>query len=599
MTCERMSGGHRVVRYFGLALLAGLLATLPIALAQQYPSGYQLFTDGTAVLVEDYASIPPSSLRNEGPYPAPIDYSDQLGRPNSFRSEPSGAPLSASRFFVVDQNGILYILDKATKKFIPYIDIGKIYPKFTTDPALGLGFVSIQFDPGYAKNGKFYTVHTEKPSMSGSNAPSNASMPGLNLSGFTTTAAINSPAGEVGFESIITEWTDTNIKNSTFEGTSRELLRAGLNFALHPMADMIFNPLARPGSPDYGNLYVSVGDGTSGERAGPTHTIPQRLDALPGKILRITPDIALRPKDMLSSNGRYRIPSTGPDPNPFLSVSIARPEVFAYGLRNPHRLSWDPETNTLIAADIGNHLWEEINIITKGSNYGWAEREGPEQTFIGGPNGGKTGSTVDPPIPFPSNDTIVVDGLETPVTPVYPVAFYSHQDGVAMGAGFVYRGKLMPRLTGKYVFSEITTGRLFYADLKEMIAAHGIHNKSAQIHEIQIMYKSKYDKSAQGPVKWRMYDIVAEGFSHKGGIPVPNSVVPGASVLVGGTRGTNTTEPKLDPYGVKYGGGRADVRMARGGDGEIYLLSKADGWIRKLVAVTTPPPAAKTAAAAR
>jgi hypothetical protein len=590
---------HRGVRFSGIGLLASFLATLSIALGQQYPSRYQIFTDGTAVLVEDYASMPPSSLRNNGPYPAPINYSDQLGRPNSFRSEPSDAPLSAKRFFIVDQNGTLYILDRISRKFAPYIELGKIYPKFTTDPVYGLGFVSIQFDPGYAKNGKFYTVHTEKPSMPGTGAPNNASLPGLNLTGFTITAPINSPAEEVRFESILTEWTDTNIKNSTFEGTSRELLRAGLNFGLHPMADMIFNPLARPGSPDYGNLYISVGDGTAGEQEGPTHTIPQRLDALPGKILRITPDIKLRPKDMLSSNGRYRIPSTGSDPNPFVSVSIARPEVFAYGLRNPHRLSWDAETNTLIAADIGNHLWEEINIIVRGGNYGWAEREGHEQTFIGGPNNGKTGSTVNPQVPFPSNDTLIVEGLETPVAPMYPVAFYSHQDGVAMGAGFVYRGKLMPQLNGKYVFSEITTARLFYADLKEMIAAHGIHNKSAQIHEMQVMYKSPYDKSAQAPTKWRMYDIVAEGFSHKGGIPAPNSVVPGASTLTGGTRGANTSEPKLDPYGTKYGGGRADVRMALGGDGEIYLLCKADGFIRKLVAVATPPPDTTAAPAVR
>lgn len=474
MASKRMNRERRTVRYCGLTLLASLLVILPAAIAQQYPSGYQIYTDGTAVVVEDYASMPPSSLKGDGPYPHAVDYHDQLGRPNSFRSEPADAPLAARRFFVVDQNGTLYILDKATRKFTPYLEIGKIYPKFTTDPVYGLGFVSIQFDPGYAKNGKFYTVHTEKPSLPGSNAPDNSALPGLDLKGFTTTAAINSPAGDVGFESILTEWTDTNIKNSTFEGTSRELLRAGLNFGLHPMADMIFDPLAKPGSPDYGNLYISVGDGTAGERPGPTHTVPQRLDALPGKILRITPDINLRPKDMLSSNGRYRIPSTGPDPNPFVSVKIARPEVFAYGLRNPHRLSWDPVTNTLIAPDIGNHLWEEINIIHKGANYGWAEYEGPEKTFIGGPNSGKTGSTVDPKVPFPDDDKIVVEGLEEPVTPLFPVAFYSHQDGVAMGAGFVYRGKLLPQLNGKYVFTEITTARVFYADLKDMLEAAGI-----------------------------------------------------------------------------------------------------------------------------
>ena len=125
MAITRMTGGLGSVRYLGLLLVAGLLTTLPIALAQQYPSAYQIFTDGTAVVVDDYASMPPSSLRGDAAYPAPINYSDQLGRPNSFRSEPSDAPLSATRFFVVDQNGTLYILDKATKKFTPYIEIGK------------------------------------------------------------------------------------------------------------------------------------------------------------------------------------------------------------------------------------------------------------------------------------------------------------------------------------------------------------------------------------------------------------------------------------------------------------------------------------------
>jgi hypothetical protein len=74
-----------------------------------------------------------------------------------------------------------------------------------------------------------------------------------------------------------------------------------------------------------------------------------QLGALQGKILRITPDLALRPNDKLSENGRYRIPSTGPDPNPFISVAGARPEILAYGLRNPHRMDWDPVSNTLLA----------------------------------------------------------------------------------------------------------------------------------------------------------------------------------------------------------------------------------------------------------
>lgn len=587
-----MTGRPIAARIFSsFVLLAGVLAGPPAALAQ-YPAAPQLLKDGTAILLEDYASVPLGSMRFSGPYPAPIDYRGQLGKVNALRSEPAGAPQSKTRFFVVGQNGILYHLNKATKAFSAYIDFGKIFPRFNTDPNLGMGVVSIEFDPAYAKNGRFYTIHTENPAAAAPAAPTIADTPGLNLNGYGTTPVINPPAGEGRWESIIVEWTDTDIGNSTFEGTARELLRIGTNFARHPVADLIFNPLARPGDADYGNLYISTGDGEAGERAGVTHTIPQRLDALQGKILRITPDISLRPNDRLGANGRYRIPSTGPNANPFMAVSSARPEIYAYGLRNPHRMSWDAATDTFIAADIGNHSWEELNIITKGTNYGWAEREGPEQTFVGGPNGGRTAGQIDPPPPFPSPDLLTVDGLEKPVAPVYPVAAYSHRDGIAMGGGFVYRGKAMPQLVGRYLFSDIASGRLFYADLAEMIAARAATNKQAKISELQIVYKSPYDITVQGAVNRRMFDIVADAFINKKGLRSKNCVLPDGSsssegLLTCGRRGHGP-----DPYGVEYGGGRADVRLAMDGDGELYVLSKSDGMIRKMVSVVTPPPAA-------
>jgi hypothetical protein len=566
-----MAAKHTIGR-LGVQWRGGLFVLLWIALgaikpavSQEYPPGPQITKDGTALLVQDYANLPLSTARKEAaPYPPAVDYSVQLGRPTSFHSEPDGAPLAKKRFFVVDQNGVLYILDKATRKFTPYLDLGKIYPRFISEPPFGMGFVSMVFDPNYAKNGRFYTVHTEKVSMKGSRQPDNASLPGLDLTGFKTTNAINPPAGDVGFECIVTEWTDTNINNAAFEGKSREVLRAGTNFSIHPMGDMIFNPLAKPGSPDYGNLYIGIGDGAAGERPGATHNLPQRLDAFAGKIIRITPDVTLRPRDMLSSNGQYRIPSTGPDANPFVSIATARPEIYAYGFRNPHRLSWDPKTNTLIAAEVGLSSWEEVNIITKGSNYGWAEREGPEQVFVGGPNGGKTGSRANPRVLFPTNDTLAVDGLHTPVQPLYPVIFYSHEDGNAMGSGYVYRGKLMPQLRGKYVFTDILNGRLFYADFNDMLAARGVHGKFAQVHEIQIVYQAP--NGSGPPIKRAMSDIVADAFIAKGGKSSPNKRLP-------------------DPYNeaVRYGG-RADVRLALGGDDELYMLCKTDGWIRKLVA---------------
>src|ERR1700730_13831604 len=169
---------------FGLFLVGGLLASASIASAQyplQYPSKSQVSKDGTTVLLEDFANPPLSSMTHAGMADTEINFKGQLGRMNSLRSEPANAPLSASRFFVIDQSNTLYILDKATKKFTPYLKFADVFPKFESDTGNTAGVVSIGFDPGYAKNGKFYTVHIEKPDMDGSATPTNARMPALDL----------------------------------------------------------------------------------------------------------------------------------------------------------------------------------------------------------------------------------------------------------------------------------------------------------------------------------------------------------------------------------------------------------------------------------
>ena len=399
---------------FNLGLLVVCLAAATAAFAQ-YPTQSQVSKDGTAVMLEDYANPPLTNATHSGANATAIDYKLQLGRVSSMRAEPANAPLASSRVFVNDQSSTLYILDTATKKFTPYLKFSDVFPKFSSDKGNATGIVSITFDPAYAKNGKFYTVHTENPELPGTAAPVNTQLPGLSLTGFTTTDPVNPPAGPVHRESVLVQWTDTNIRNATFERTARELLRVGYD-RNHPMDDTIFDPLAKPGSNDYGNLYVGVGDGAQGETPGPSHTLPQQLNTLLGKVLRITPDINLRPKDMLSANGRYRIPSTGPDPNPFLNVAGARGEIYAYGLRHPHRLAWDSTSKTLLIIDIGLHYWEEINIVAKGANYGYPEREGNEQLFVD--DAGKTGSLENPPVAFPDRDLLKVDGIEEPVVPI-------------------------------------------------------------------------------------------------------------------------------------------------------------------------------------
>jgi len=563
---------------WGLLLFSVALGA-PTAWAQ-YPSGPQVTKDGTVVVLQDYASLPLSS-RTTSSYPPAIDYSSQLGRANFLRSEPGLAPQSSSRFFVNDLNRNLYILNKADKSFTQYINFEEVFPKFVS-LNYALGLVTFIFDPDYANNGKFYTVHVEDPNKSGSAVPTNTSLPGLDVTGYTTTDALNPPAGPVVWHAVLVEWTDTDLNNSTFEGTAREILRVGFNIGVHPMGDLLFNPLAQPGDTDYRNLYIAVGDAATGEQYyGGTHTIPQRLDAVLGKILRITPDTALHPDDELSPNGRYTIPTSGSDPNPFVSLTLAnlKKEIYAYGFRNPHRMSWDPDSNKLIVNDIGLYSWEEVNLVTKGSNYGYAEREGTEQLFVtNDANNGKTGSQTSPPTPFPAQDSLDVAGISAPVTPVYPAAAYSHNDGDAISSGFVYRGQLMPTLRGKYIFGDITTARLFYADLADMIANDndGIRTTLAAIHELQVVFDSPYDNPDQGPVTRRLFDIVADEYAQKGGYA--GSALPG---------GANATDGN-DPDGIPYGGGRADIRLALGGDGEIYVLSKSDGMVRALVAAYPP-----------
>ena len=260
-------------------------------------------------------------------------------------------------------------------------------------------------------------------------------------------------------------------------------------------------------------------------------------------------------------------------------------------MRHPHRFDWDATAKTLLVIDIGLHYWEEVDLAVKGANYGYPDREGNEQLFI--EDAGKTGSLENPPVPFPDRDLLHVDGLDEPIAPVYPAAVYSHREGDSIGSGFVYRGKMMPQMRSEGIFNDMTTGRIFYTDLNEMIATHGQRNHQAQIRELQMMYKSPYDSSSPSASKRRMFDIVAESYSHKGGTPAQDRVLPGAAAATTGWRDPEKKQPKADAEAKPYGGGRADVRMASGGDGEIYVLSKSDGMIRKMTAVVTAPPAAK------
>jgi mono/diheme cytochrome c family protein len=166
----------------------------------------------------------------------------QLARVNYLRDEPGGR-----RFFVNDLNGPLYILDKQTKQFTTYLDFNGLagrsglFPKFTFERNFATGLINVIFDPDYARNGVFYTIHMEDPTTDAAVEPKSGVIPGLDLSGYRTTPAIVTPTlpgAVINREAVVIEWTDRNIANAAFEGTARELLRTQLPSPIHPLGEM-------------------------------------------------------------------------------------------------------------------------------------------------------------------------------------------------------------------------------------------------------------------------------------------------------------------------------------------------------------------------
>ena len=487
-----------------------------------------------------------------------------LARVNSLREEPGGA----SRFFVNDLNGPVYILDKATRKLTTYLDFNGrdgrtgVFHKFAYETGWANGFVNLQFDPAYRSNGRFYTVHLEDPALAGSALPDNAHAAGFTVRGYETTTPIRTP-GEIQREGVLIEWTDTNTSNTTFEGTARELMRIQLNTRIHPLGDLIFNPTARRGDAEWRVLYIGCGDGGSGESRTSIRSNPQRLDTLVGKILRIVPDpTEHQATSVVSDNGRYRIPSD----NPFVSMQSARKEIWASGFRNPHRLHFaidpaDAGNNRLIANSIGLHTWETVNFVHRGANYGYSRREGNE-TLTPGNQIVKQLPEIDT-IPVQVTDT-VTNGT---IAPTYPVIQYGHVPGGgdAIGSGVLYNGTLIPALRGKYIFTDITTGRIWYADYKEMLAAEAGHpGAMAERHEVKILWDDPLDTPDAGK---KMYDTmfrIAETAYHVRGGKDPD--LPGTSLV--------------------SGSGRADAHVAVDAAGELYIFTKADGVIRSVIGGT-------------
>ncbi|MFT3946679.1 MAG: PQQ-dependent sugar dehydrogenase [Agriterribacter sp.] len=324
--------------------------------------------------------------------------------------------------FVNDLNGQLYKIKNGQP--VLYMDIIKLRPKFIYQPGLATGLGSFAFHPDFAKNGLFYTTHTE---------PSHTVKAEFNYSDSVKSAV----------QWVVTEWKVKDPAADSFAGRSRELFRADMVSVIHGIQEITFNPLAKPGNEDYGLLYIGAGDGGCVENGYPL--LATDKSKIWGTILRIDP------LGRNSANGHYGIPPG----NPLLqnASNKAPSEIYAYGFRNPHRVTWTKNGDMLVC-NIGQHHIESVNLVAPGKDYGWPIREG---RFVIDPNG-----DINNVYPLPPDDSVYK------IT--YPVAAFDHDEGIAISGGLEYWGHDIPQLNGKYLFGDIPSGRLFYistSDIKQ------------------------------------------------------------------------------------------------------------------------------------
>ncbi|MEH6408159.1 MAG: PQQ-dependent sugar dehydrogenase [Leeuwenhoekiella sp.] len=300
------------------------------------------------------------------------------------------------RLFIVEQGGLIKIVSSdGNVNETPFLDLS---PLISTGGEKGL--LGLAFHPSYQTNGIFFVNYT-------------------NIDGNTTIAKFN-----------------VSTENADIADASSEtiILTQTQPYSNHNGGCIAFGP--------DGYLYIGLGDGGN---AGDPENRAQNLNTFLGKLLRLDID----------SNATYAIPSD----NPFIDNPDARDEIWAYGLRNPWKFSFDNGTGNLWIADVGQNIYEEINKVlatASGLNYGWRCYEA-DNTF--------------------NNESTCPDINAL----TFPVANYSHDnDGVfkcSVTGGYVYRGSEFPNLTGKYIFADYCSGEI------GLITADGSDNYAIQYSE--------------------------------------------------------------------------------------------------------------------
>ena len=292
------------------------------------------------------------------------------------------APGDATTFYVAERGGRIR---KATRGAAPSLFLQ--FPSGTVDARGEGGFLGFAFHPAWARGTREVFVSY---TVQGTGTP---------------------------LRSVVARVRSTDGGATLDAGTFETLLTIDQPYTNHNGGGVAFGP--------DGFLYLGFGDGGS---AGDPLNAGQRTDTLLGKMLRIDVD---RREGALA----YAIPPT----NPFAASTTSRREIFAWGLRNPWRWSFDTKTGDLWAGDVGQDRVEEIDLVVRGGNYGWKIREG-DRCYPSG------------------NDTCTRLGL------VEPVFTYGRADGVSITGGFVYRGARVPSLAGTYLFGDFASGSVWALD---------------------------------------------------------------------------------------------------------------------------------------
>ncbi len=293
-------------------------------------------------------------------------------RPVDFQSPGDGS----GRVFVVEQAGVVKVFDNRADvgAAAVFLDIrSRVRDQGNEEGLLGLAF-----HPNFSSNGYFYVDYT-------------ASNPRRTV--------------------VARYRADPNDPDRALPDSETVILEVNQPYSNHNGGQVVFGP--------DGYLYIALGDGGSG---GDPRDHGENPATLLGSILRIDVD----------GGAPYAIPAD----NPFAGNSDGyREEIYAYGLRNPWRISFDARTGRLWAADVGQNMYEEVNIIESGGNYGWDVMEGMHC--------------------YEPSTGCNQEGLTLPVWE------YSHDLGISITGGYVYRGPSAPALSGRYVFADFGTGRIW------------------------------------------------------------------------------------------------------------------------------------------